>query len=90
MRNEMRYAIRLTNRPGFSPFRRQHPYFLNAHHRSINGNTKGIEIILHGLIHIEEGGNAPRVKEDKPSCQEERNVIQLVFGQTPPLGKTLK
>ena len=68
MRNEVRYLIWLTNRPGFGLFRRQHPNFLNAHHRSINGNTKGVEIVLHGLIHIEEGGNAPRVKEDKPCC----------------------
>ena len=86
----MPQPICLPKRLDFRPFYRKHPNFLNAHHHSINGNTKGIEIIPHAVIYMEKGSNTPRVKEDKPCCQKERNVIQLVFGQTPPLGETFK
>ena len=39
---------------------------------------------------MEKRGDSTWVEEGVPCCQEERNLIQFVLGQTPPLGKTLK
>ena len=80
MRNVTRFQMCLSNRPAFRPFRGHHPHFLQEYHQSINGYTERIEVIFHGVIHMEQGGDPARVKEDKPGCQKERNVIQFVLG----------
>ena len=57
---------------------------------SVNEQSDWKEPVLVSLVHIEEGGEAAGMEEDKGGGQEKGDLVQSVFDQAPALGKILK